>query len=195
MKANRTNHRAQAAGPARRRRTAVAILSALAALAGCDVPPEWKWPPPAASQPAAKPRAVKPSVLMDPCADRLGDICGQLLLYARARHDLPESLASLAELTGRPMPATCPLSGRPYIYSRDGLPMPNTPRRVLVYDALPCHTGMRWTITADPAGPGKPLVARVQLVPDDPAIFAAPPPPAPSPGPATRPTPAAKTAR
>ena len=38
-------------------------------------------------------------------------------------------------------------------YSRDGLPMPNTPRRVLVYDALPCHTGMRWTITADPAGP------------------------------------------
>jgi hypothetical protein len=172
MKA-RSSHRVRA-GLACRLLAAVALLSGLAGLAGCQMPADWTWPPPAASQPAAKPKPVKPSVLLDPCAERLGDICAQLLLYARARHDLPETLAGL--VGAAPLPLTCPVSGRPYIYTRDGLPMPGTSRRVLVYDALACHTGMRWTITADPAGPGKPLVARVQLVPDDPAIFAPPPP-------------------
>jgi hypothetical protein len=176
MKANRSSHSARAGLACRL--LAVAMLSGLAGLAGCQMPADWIWPPPAASQPAAKPKPVKPSVLLDdPCAERLGDICAQLLLYARARHDLPESLADLNQMRGvGPLPVTCPVSGRPYIYNRDGLPMPGTSRRVLVYDALACHTGMRWTITADPAGPGKPLVARVQLVPDDPAIFAPPPP-------------------
>jgi hypothetical protein len=175
MKAKSTSHFVQA-GPACRLVAAVALLSALGGLAGCEIPPEWKWPPPAATQPAAKPRPVKPSVVLDdPCADRLGELCARLLLYARAKHDLPESLVALGSAS--PLSLTCPLSGKLYAYSREGLPIPGTNRRVLVYDAVACHTGMRWAITADPAGPGKPLVARVQLLPNDPAIFAAPPPP------------------
>jgi hypothetical protein len=186
MKANRNSHRVPA-GPACRLLALAALLGGVAGLAGCQMPPGWTWPPPAASQPAAKPRPAKPSVLMDPCAERLHDICGQLLLYWSAKRQLPESLPALRDIGGAgPLPLACPDSGKPYVYNRDGLPMPDTSRRVLVYDAVACHSGMRWSIVADPARPGRPMVARVLLVPNDPAIFAAPPAATPPPTPATK---------
>lgn len=167
MKATRSSHRVLAGA---------ALLGCLVGLAGCQGA-AWTWPP--ASQPAPKPEPVKPSVLVDPCADQLHDICGQLLLYWSANRQLPESLAAL--IGEKPISLKCPVSAKPYAYNPEGLAMPGASRRVLVYDATPCHTSMRWSIVADPAGPGKPLVARVLLLPNNPAVFAPQGPPTSAP--------------
>ena len=87
----------------------------------------------------------------DPCATRLHDLSGQLLLYYYAVGDLPPSLADLDEFdqTGlKSPPPTCPKTGQPYVYNPSGIYLPETQNYVIVYDAAPVHAGHRWAILA-----------------------------------------------
>jgi hypothetical protein len=105
--------------------------------------------------------------VLDACAERLHDICGQLLFYYSVKGQLPERLDQLGDIGSRPLPQfICPVSGKPYTYNRDGLAMPGSSRRVLVCDAEPCHSGTRWAIVAEGADPGKPLVVHVVVLPE-----------------------------
>ena len=137
---------------------AVALAIALAA-AGCRT---------------TAPEDRRPSVRMDACAERLHDACGQLLLYYSLHQRLPETLDALATLGApAPLPLVCPVSGKPYVYRPEGLAVPAQPGRLVLYDAEPSHSGMRWGVLLDGLGTSKRVAARVVLLPDD-AVFAAP---------------------
>jgi len=134
-------------------------IAAAAAAVGCQTPP-------------AAPSAQTPGGELDSCPERLHDICGQLLLYYSVKGHSPERLDQLGDIrSGALPPLICPVSGKPYTYNRDGLAIPESTRRVLVYDAEPSHSGKRWAIVADAAQGGKPLVARVLLMAEAP-VFA-----------------------
>ena len=127
---------------------------ALAALAvGCQTP---------------VPEVQRPSVKKDPCAERLHDICGKLLLHYSIHNKLPQSLQEL-EAPGSKDPSqwVCPVSGKPYIYNPDGLRVAGRLGRVVLHDAIACHSGMCWAILVDDPGGGKPLTARVILLAEE----------------------------
>lgn len=108
----------------------------------------------------------------DPCAMRLHDICGPLLMYYAARRELPARLEDLSRVPGfgNVRDFTCPASGRPYIYNRIGLIEPKLKSRVILYDAAPSHANMRWGVSViEPAGDA-PLITKVIAVPE--SIFA-----------------------
>ncbi len=116
----------------------------------------------------AGPDVRRPSVEMDPCAERLHDVCGQLLLYYSLNRRLPETLEALATLDPQnPLPLVCPVSDRPYLYHPDGLRIAGWMGRLVLYDATPSHSGMRWGVFLDDAGDGRNLIARVVLLPGD----------------------------
>jgi len=115
----------------------------------------------------ATPEVRKPSTEIDPCAERLHEVCGCLLLYYATHKGLPENLADLQGVTAGPLPPlVCPVSGKAYIYNRDGLEAPGRPGRLVLYDAAPTHDGMRWAVSAEVSGTNRPLTARVILMPE-----------------------------
>jgi hypothetical protein len=97
---------------------------------------------------------------VDACADRLHDFCGRILLYSALRGELPKDMGDLLQGEAQP-PPTCPSSGKPYVYDRDGLEVSGLAGRLIIYDAEPCHSGARWGVLVEPEQAGKPLVARV----------------------------------
>lgn len=101
------------------------------------------------------------SVGADPCADRLHELSGLLLLYAATRGRLPEKLEDLQALSAGPVELTCPASGKPYLYDREGIAVPGRPGLVVVRDPLPSHSGLRWAISVLPAEGAAPLTTRV----------------------------------
>ena len=117
---------------------------------------------------------LRPSVRIDdPCAERLHDICGQLLQYHGIYRKLPAALADLQHLEAtKPPPLVCPVSGQPYIYNPEGLQIPDRPGRLVLYDPMPSHSGMRWGVfVSDPAS-GKAVTTRVVLLSETPALSA-----------------------
>lgn len=138
---------------------ACGVIALALLLAGCQMTPT--------SAPRSA-KSAKSADVMDPCAERLHEICGQLLLfYSRNRH-LPAKLEDL-----RSMPAAdpslsleCPISHRPYVYERQGLLLPDVRGRVIIYDVQPVHAGWRWVIAIDEITEGDPLIARVMAVAD-----------------------------
>src|SRR5437773_10560864 len=80
-----------------------------------------------AARPNARARAAPaktPAISnTDPCAMRLHDISGALLLYFSAHHDLP---AKLDELKSPALNAfVCPVSHQPYVYDARGMRGPD----------------------------------------------------------------------
>jgi len=121
----------------------------------------------------AAPVARKPGAEMDPCAERLHEICGHLLLYYSTNGVLPDDLAGLKAATATPLPPlVCPTSGKPYVFSHDGLSVQGRRGRLVLYDATPCHSGKRWAILAEVLADNQPLSARVILVPETPVFSA-----------------------
>ncbi len=115
------------------------------------------------------PAIPESSSVTEPCADRLHDICCHLLLYHSLSKRLPQTLEGLPAVTGpgEVPPLICPVSGQPYLYRPEGLQLPGGPGRLVLYDAAPAHSGMRWGILiAEPKGDG-PLATRVLLLPDE----------------------------
>jgi hypothetical protein len=152
------------------------LCAALAALAGgCQ--PQWTWSWETNSwqrvQPPAPAKPVNPDV-DDPCAERLHDIEGQLLLYYHLNHSLPPSLEDLNKLTSEKVQLTCPITGKLYIYVPEGIEILNGDRRVIVFDAVPCRPGVRHVIIADPIRPGKSVNIQVPPPMPDGPMFSLP---------------------
>ena len=84
----------------------------------------------------------------DPCAEQLHELEGRLLRYYSVRKRLPASLAEIrsAGRTGTEPLFTCPVSGKPYVYRPEGIPLPGDSQRIILYDAEPCHDGGRWAV-------------------------------------------------
>jgi hypothetical protein len=148
--------------------SSAACLTALAVLpAGCTFVPV-----------KPQPRTTMDPAL-DPCASRLHDIAGSLLLYYAAHESLPADLSAVKQAGGEACPPLdCPVSGKPYLYSPMGLEIPGLPGRVVLYDAAACHEGNKWGLVVNQMGPGKPLQAQVLLLPAG-AIPASPAPSGP----------------
>jgi hypothetical protein len=126
------------------------------------------------------PSTRKPGDVVDPCADRLHGICGRLLLYHSLNGKLPADVADLKTVDSAPMPPlSCPASGRPYVYNREGLPVSGRSGRLVLYDAAPTHSGMRWGILADAAVEKPPLTAGVILLSERPVFSGSKPSPGP----------------
>lgn len=125
------------------------MVTLLVLVAGCSAPP-----------PREAHRRVEPT---DPCAMRLHDISGHVLLFYATQGKLPAKLEDLAaEKSGDPLPPfECPVTKARYKYDRNGLDAPGQPGRVVLADAVPAHAGFRWGVVIEEPGPGKPLVTRV----------------------------------
>ena len=117
-------------------------------------------------------RATAAITANDPCAERLHAACGPLLLYYAVHRRLPDKLDALRELSDAPaeladVQFTCPVSGRPYIYLPQGVPRgKGQPGLLVLFDAAPSHSGMRWAVAADVPRPGEPLVTKVVAEPE-----------------------------
>ena len=140
-------------------------LAVIVLIAGCAAPA----PAPkksAATQPAAATEA--PNANTDPCAMRLHDLCGPLLLYFATHGELPARMDELLDVPGFSIgkELTCPVSKKPYRYTRAGLPTKGTVGHVIIYDATPAHDGQRWAIAVKEPAANEPLVAKVILLPD-----------------------------
>jgi len=122
---------------------------------------------------APAPAVRRPSTDIDPCAERLHDACGRLLLYCSVNGGLPETLDQLNRVDLGALPTlVCPVSEKPYVYRREGLSVPGRAGLLVLYDAEPVHTGMRWGILVEPGAAGGPLTGRVLLLPES-AVFPA----------------------
>jgi len=136
--------------------------------AGCAAPaaPQASAPAPAA---AATGEPAKLSNT-DPCAMRMHDLCGGLLLYFAQHQDLPSKLEDLATIPGLDAPGgaafVCPESAKPYVYSIDGMMEPERRSRIILYDPEPSHLNMRWAIRIQEPQAGEALVARVVALPE-----------------------------
>ena len=142
--------------------TALMVACVFASAAGCGGAPKT-----AQADPTTTP-ARSSSANTDPCAMRLHDVCGPLLLYYASNRALPAKLEQLSAVPGfdHVKDFTCPASGKPYVYNPPGIPAPDRAMRLIIYDAVPAHGGTRWAI-AIPINPGEgPLVAKVVAVPE-----------------------------
>ena len=105
----------------------------------------------------------------DACAERLHALCGPLLYYYAVNRRLPERLDELRDLAGLDPAAefSCPVSGQPYIYNPHGLPRGEKPGFLILYDAQPSHSGLRWAVMVEPPkNPSEPLVPKVVAEPE-----------------------------
>ena len=159
----------------------VPLLATLLA-AGCasnDKPP----PAAATTRPTTAAAAVDDAPVggdlsnTDPCAARLHDLAGQLLLFYRFRGRLPDALDQLKDLDFAGLdtpPLICPKTNIPYVYNPSGIYLPETKTYVIVYDNGPYHAGFRWAITVREPGDDGVLVTKVVPLPE--RFFALRPP-------------------
>jgi hypothetical protein len=132
------------------------VLLALAVLfVGCAAP--------AAPRPKTTPAKTAAISNTDPCAMRLHDISGALLLYYSTHRELPATLDELKDLGASEF--TCPVSHQAYVYDPRGLPAPDGNARVVVYDAVAAHRGLRLAISVVPPEQGTALVTKVIALP------------------------------
>jgi hypothetical protein len=119
-------------------------------------------------QPEARADAVAPISNTDACATRLHDLCEPLLLYYATRHEIPARLEDLRQVAGfSELDLRCPVSRLPYIYNPVGIQSGDDQPRLVIYDAAPSHSGMRWAIAiVEPKDPANALVAKVVAVPE-----------------------------
>ena len=125
----------------------------------------------AVEKPQQQPRKTEPkgpNLNTDPCAMRLHDIAGALLLYYQSNHRLPARLDELPSLPGDPeLQLVCPVSKTPYVYDPRGILMPETKSRVVIYDPAPSHFGVRWAVTiSQPDDEGAAMVTKVIALPE-----------------------------
>lgn len=104
----------------------------------------------------------------DPCAMHLHDIGGGFLLYYATHGRLPPSLDALRSVPGLDAPGAmaCPVSNQPYLYTPDGILMPEQGWRIILVDPAPSHSRMRWAIRLEEPAPNQPLLVRVVALPE-----------------------------
>ncbi len=90
----------------------------------------------------------------DPCAARLQDICGAMLMAYAMNKSLPGTLDELQPYAnGVTLNFNCPVSGQRYVYVPGGLRANKVRDVLMVYDDEPVHHGDRWGIVMSPAQP------------------------------------------
>lgn len=143
---------------------AAAVLGVAAVVAGCGAPK----PPGASRDQPADPNRVASITNTDPCAGRLHDLSGALLMYYLTNRRLPERLDELKSLPGseHAIELVCPVSKRPYLYNRVGIFDPQKNTRIVIYDAAPSHSGLRWGISIVEPTDGGALVTKVIVLPE-----------------------------
>ena len=111
-------------------------------------------------------RVSAPITATDPCAMRLHDVSGPLLLYYGLNLHMPESLEQLRTLPGADpsLSFACPVSGKPYVYAPNGVAVPNQKGFAVLYDPEPSHSNHHWAVMVEEQ-PDKPLLTRVVAVP------------------------------
>jgi hypothetical protein len=89
---------------------------------------------------------------VEPCAARLQDISGALLLFFQEHNRLPDTLDELRPMNafGAPLQFVCPTNGQPYVYATAPVQGDPGARWILMYDATPLHDGHRWVILGRP---------------------------------------------
>lgn len=103
----------------------------------------------------------------DPCAMRMHDVCGALLLYYFYNGRLPERLEELNSLPGEgPLQFVCPATNAPYVYNVNGIQIPERKIWIVLHDPSPAHAGMRWAVSMDEPQVGKALVTKVLPLPE-----------------------------
>ena len=134
----------------------VALFLSFALLAACQATHPRAAPAPVDEDAAA----LSLEQATDPCAMRMQDIIGQLLAYYAIHADLPANLAALRPLAdpGMDTTYTCPVSGEPYVYIPGGAAANGLRDRLILYDAVPVHHGLRWAVTMKP-----PIAGQVQM--------------------------------
>ena len=134
---------------------------------GCSATPQAANRQPTAPGAAPDDRAL---INTDPCAMRLHEISGALLLYFNTHGDLPPTLAALSKSPGAQDlgDMTCPTSGQSYVYLPKGIPVDPPPSRVVLFDPTPAHPGTkRFAIVIQPPPQsGGVLQARVIVIPE-----------------------------
>lgn len=140
----------------------LALLIVVVVLAGCQTTTRQSTPKTSSDVPQA------PISNTDPCATRLHDISGTFLLYLLDHNDLPQTLHALTPYAQRlgVTDLTCPVSGKPYIYSPDGILLPEQNSRIILYDAEPSHSGYRWVIAIGAPTPEQPPRTKVIALPE-----------------------------
>jgi hypothetical protein len=119
--------------------------------------------PPASAQPLADPLAQTGG-----CDAHLQDIAGLFLMYSLQNHRLPDSLDELKKLPGAADVGdfNCPVSGKPYLYNREGIPTRSGSGRIILYDAEPTHHGQRLALVIQESAPGGAMVTKVVELPE-----------------------------
>ena len=141
------------------RRTLQMLLLSMLAVAGCQ---------PSTPKTSVASGVVIPLNNSDPCAMRLHDISGAFLLYMQKHNDLPLSLdeiAPYARILGVKS-MNCPDTGVPYIYTRDGILLPEQNARIILYDPQPSPAGYRWAISLGAKTPDSPPQTKVVAFPE-----------------------------
>ncbi len=167
-------------------RATLALLLIL--IAGCSAPHT--------PAPEAQPDLRDDLSNTDPCAMRLHDICGPLLLFDSTYEHLPPTLADLRKLPGfANLDLTCPVSHQPYLYAPNGIIVPGQSGRIIVYDPLASHADHRWAIVLLPPNRDGALWTKVVALPVGwpPPAPPAPPPHQPTTRPESPPSPAPPT--
>jgi hypothetical protein len=142
-------------------------LACAVLLCGCAAPK----PPPDASAGAATSQPAlseTPDVNRDPCAQRLHDLSGMMLLHVALYDQLPPSLEALKQLPGADadLQTICPVSGQPYAYTPQGIEIPGVEYRIYAWDSVPAHGTYRWGIQLIPSIAGRPPYANVIPIPE-----------------------------
>ena len=115
--------------------------------------------------PAANTGASAKITNTDACATRLHELCGPLLFFYGTHHRLPNNLKELSdEMDVGDL--TCPVSHLPYVYDPEGKRGTDPKMHIVIYDATPAHSGIRWGIGLVEAEPGVAPVAKVVAVPN-----------------------------
>ena len=116
-----------------------------------------------------KPVPPKPGNLADPCATRMHDLSGLLLLYFAVNKSLPQNLSDMAPLADFDVTFDdkCPVSGQPYTYVPQAIPLTGTDKFLVLYDSVPAHNGLRWGVFISPPKEGQPPATRVILMSEE----------------------------
>lgn len=109
-----------------------------------------------------------PDDITDPCASRLHDLSGQLLMFYAVNKRLPDMVDELTPFAESAFAADCPKSNQPYVYAPGGLRSSSSGDRYLIlYDATPAHGGLRWGVFVAPPQAKQPPATWVILMSEE----------------------------
>jgi hypothetical protein len=149
----------------RKFRSWLVVGSTVIALLGCNSSAKKRDPSTPSKIPAANTAPTAEITNTDACAMRLHELCGPLLFFYGTHHRLPNNLKELSdEMDVGDL--TCPVSHQPYVYDPEGKQGTDPKMRIVIYDATPAHSGIRWGIGLIEAAPGTAPVAKVVAVPN-----------------------------